>query len=137
MKLQPKAEWLLIRAPDIAVERTANPNILQLDKAVDWVRKHKPILWVGSIFSVPEPSGLPSGYAATRSLFDLIFPYDGKRPEFMHDRFISELMTRWPLEAILDQFELLQFDLSESLLEYFAALNQKVSPNALGNGVKP
>src|SRR5260370_1284877 len=80
MKLPSKPRWLLLRRPDIALERAAAPNRLDLDGAVTWVKMNKPILWIGSIFSVPEPSGLPSGYAISRSLFDLIFPPDPKIP---------------------------------------------------------
>jgi hypothetical protein len=104
MKLQPKNQWLLLPRPDLVVERSTEPLILSLDAAVEWIKRNKPLLWVGSMFSVPEPSGFPSGYAVTRSLFDLIFPAHSKLPEARRDGIINDLMPQWPLEALLDLF---------------------------------
>jgi hypothetical protein len=135
MKLKPEPRWLLLPRVDLLVDRSAEPTILDLSAAVEWVKQNKPLLWVGSIFSVPQPSGFPSGYAITRSLFDLIFPTESRLPEDTHERFLSELTPRWPLEALLDQFELLGFDLSESLLGFFADHNRVARPNTLHNAV--
>jgi SIR2-like domain len=135
MRLPAQPHWCLLPRPDLRVERSTEPRILKLDAAVDWIKKNKPLLWVGSIFSVPEPSGFPSGYALTRSLFDLIFPADGRLPENARDQMIDALMPRWPLEALFDEFEFLDFDLSESLLAFFAALNDRASPNALHDAI--
>ena len=135
MKLKPETQWLLLPKPDIKIERSTDPSFLQLDAAVAWVKEHKPLLWVGSIFSVPEPSSFPSGYAITRSLFDLIFPSREELPETVRERIITELIPRWPLEALLDQFESLHYDLSESLLTFFAAHNHKAFSNALHDAI--
>src|SRR5713101_3708460 len=128
MKLQPKNRWLLLPRPDLAVDRAAEPAILKLDEAVEWIKRNKPLLWVGSIFSVPEPSRFPSGYALTHSLFDLIFPADDTLPEVVRDRIINDLMPQWPPEALFDQFESLHFDLSESILAFFADLDKRAKP---------
>ena len=135
MRLQPQTRWLLLPGPDLVVERSDAPEILKLDEAVEWIKRRHPLLWVGSVFSVPEPSGFPSGYALTRSLFDLIFPADGQLPEPVRERIINDLMTRWPLEALFDQFESLDFDLSESLLAFFADLDHRARPNPLHDAI--
>jgi SIR2-like domain len=135
MKLQPKNQWLLLPRPDLVVELSTEPLILSLDAAVEWIKRNKPLLWVGSIFSVPEPSGFPSGYAVTRSLFDLIFPAHSKLPEPVRDGIINDLMPQWPLEALLDQFESVDFDLSESLLALFADHDGRARPNPLHDAI--
>ena len=135
MRLQPKERWYLLPRPDLAVERSAEPQILKLDAAVDWIKRNKPLLWVGSIFSVPEPSRFPSGYALTRSLFDLIFPAAEALQKTARDQMINSLMPRWPLEAVFDEFESLDFDLSESVLAFFADLDARASPNPLHDAV--
>jgi hypothetical protein len=99
VRLQPETRWYLLPRPDLIVERSAEPQVLKLDDAVDWIKRNKPLLWVGSIFSVPEPSRFPSGYALTRSLLDLLFPAEEHAPEPERDRMIDSLMPHWPLEA--------------------------------------
>ena len=131
MRLQPQNRWYLLPRPDVVVERSVEPQILKLDAAVDWIKRNKPLLWVGSIFSVPEPSRFPSGYALTRSLFDLIFPAAVTLPETARDQMFHGLVPRWPLEALFDEFESLHFDLSESVLAFFADLDGRASPNPL------
>ena len=135
MKFQSGSQWLLLPRPDRLVERPSEPTLLDLEDAVAWIKERRPLLWVGSIFSVPEPSGFPSGYAVTRSLFDLLFPSDSQRPEVLRDRMLNELIPRWPLEVLLDQFEYLNYDLSESLLEFFAELDRRAEPNILHEAV--
>src|SRR5262245_39936680 len=109
MRLPQKARWLLLRKPDIPIERSSSPTRLQLPEAANWIKENKPLLWVGSIFSVPEPSGLPSGYAISRSIFDLIFSPDTNIPENQREGLITTLLTKWPLEALFDEFEVLGF----------------------------
>ncbi|MBI4460848.1 MAG: SIR2 family protein [Acidobacteria bacterium] len=118
-----------MRRPEIRIERLDQPTILALSDAVAWIKKVRPILWLGSIFSVPEPAGLPSGWALTRSLLDLTFAGvnlgDGK------DRLLNNLATNWPLEALLDEFEFVDLDLSASLLGFFKELNDARDPSVL------
>jgi len=135
MKLPSKPRWLLLRKPDIPIERCANPARLELPEAASWIKENKPILWIGSIFSVPEPSGFPSGYAISRSLFDLIFPPSKDISEIDRERLISSLITKWPLEALLDEFEVLDFDISKSLLAFFAKHDRVARPNILHRAV--
>jgi hypothetical protein len=129
LRLQEKAGWILMRRPDVRIERLDQPEILALPDAVAWIRKVKPILWLGSIFSVPEPAGFPSGWALTRSLLDLTFAGvslgDGK------DRLLDNLATRWPLEALLDEFEFVDLDLSASLLGFFKEHNDACDSSVL------
>jgi hypothetical protein len=135
MKLQSKTRWLMVRKPDIAIERRAEPVKLSLDEAVNWIGTNKPILWVGSIFSVPEPSGFPSGYAISRSIFNLIFPPTSGISDAERENMIASLIPKWPLEALFDEFELLNFDLAGSLLTFFAKHDQDAEPNALHHAV--
>jgi hypothetical protein len=132
MRLPHRTEWLLIHKP-IRIERTPEPVVLSLDQSVEWIRKEKPLIWLGSIFSVPEPSGFPSGYALTRSLLELVFT-DGV-PKEQRDQVIDAVLPRWPLEALLDEFEILDFDLSESLLNFFKEVNDSAAPNTLNKAV--
>lgn len=133
MRLPHRTEWLLIHKPTIRIERTREPVVLSLDQAVEWIRKEKPLIWLGSIFSVPEPSGFPSGYALTKSLLELVFG-DGV-PEDRQNQIIDTVLPRWPLEALLDEFEFLDFDLSESLLNFFKSVNDSAVPNALHKAI--
>lgn len=135
MKLKPETRWLLLRRPDLCIERIAEPAKLDLDAAVDWVKRNKPILWVGSVFSVPEPSRFPSGYALTRSLLNLIFPPSDHVSEQARQAVIDTLMPKWPLERLFDEFESLHFDLSDSLLAFFAEHDRIATPNVLHESI--
>lgn len=128
--------WILSRKPDLCIARSAQPTKLDLKGAVEWVERNRPTLWVGSVFSVPEPSGFPSGYALTRSLLEMIFPAgDGVLPESARAALIDAMVGKWPLERLLDEFELLRYDLSESLLHFFASHDRAAAPNALHEAV--
>jgi hypothetical protein len=127
--------WILSRKPDLCVARSAQPVTLTLEQAVEWVRRNRPALWVGSIFSVPEPSGFPSGYALTRSLLEMIFPPGDGVSEPTRAGLIDSLIGKWPLERLLDEFELLRYDLSESLLDFFAEHDRAAAPSALHEAV--
>lgn len=133
MRLPHRTEWLLVPKPH-RIERSPEPVVFDLEQAVEWINREKPLLWLGSIFSVPEPSGLPSGYALTSSLLELTFKEDSiaKGPQ---DQLIETVLPRWPLEALLDEFEWLDFDLSESLLSFFNDINNSVAPNSLHRAV--
>jgi hypothetical protein len=98
MRLEPESRWYLLPRPDLVVERSAKPQILTIDATVDWIKRNKPLLWVGSIFSVPEPSGFPSGYAVTHSLLDVIFPAAERLPKSVSEQMIKGLMPRWSLD---------------------------------------
>jgi hypothetical protein len=134
LKSQPGG-WILSRKPDLCIARSVQPMTLTLDQAVEWVRRKRPALWVGSIFSVPEPSGFPSGYALTRSLLEMIFSPSDDVPELARSALIDGMIGRWPLERLLDEFELLHYDLSESLLTFFAERDQVAAPNPLHEAV--
>jgi hypothetical protein len=133
MRLPHKTEWLLVRKPTIRIERTREPVVLSLAQTIEWIRKERPLIWLGSIFSVPEPSGFPSGYTLTRSLLELVF--GPEMPEANRDKIIETLLPRWPLEALLDEFEFLGFDLSESLLTFFKNVNDSAGPSGLHKAV--
>jgi hypothetical protein len=66
---------------------------------------------------VPEPSGFPSGYTLTRSLLELLF--GPEIPEANRDKIIATLLPRWPLEALLDEFEFLGFRSLRIAIELF------------------
>ncbi|WP_329217040.1 hypothetical protein OG352_13790 [Streptomyces sp. NBC_01485] len=130
----PPAEWVFAKNPDVKVQRTSSPTILENAKsAADWIRKEKPLLWTGSIFSVPDPSGFPSGAAVTESILDLLIPssFTGD----VRQQLIETIQPRWPLESLLDLFELAGFDLSASLLSFFNDVNGEARPNDLHRAV--
>jgi len=56
-------------------------------------------------------------------------------PEPARAGLIDSLIGKWPLERLLDEFELLHYDLSESLLDFFAEHNRTAAPNALHEAV--
>lgn len=129
LRIPDRTEWVLMRRPDVKVERIDQPNILSLDQAVEWVKREKPLLWLGSIFSVPEPAGFPSGFDITSSIFSLIL--QSTVPVEEREKLIQRLAPRWPLEALLDEFELAGFDISESILDFFSRQNERTSPSRL------
>jgi SIR2-like domain len=133
LKIPDRAEWILFRKPGIKVERVSKPNILSLEEAVNWIKKERPIIWSGSIFSCPDPSCFPSGLSITNSLLSLILR-DSFPPEHL-DRIVQALSYHWPLEALLDEFERVEFDLSESLLEFFEKHNKSAEPNLLHTAI--
>ncbi|MGA5134962.1 hypothetical protein ACPCTO_34785 [Streptomyces olivoreticuli] len=133
-RLETRTEWVFAAKPDREVERIPSPNKLEGEEAAaDWVREKKPLLWTGSVFSVPPPSGFPSGAAVTESLLQLLIPHNvqGKPRQEL----IWEMQPRWPLENILDLFELVGFDLSKSLLSFFNEVNREASPNDLHRAI--
>lgn len=132
-KIPDRAEWILMRFPGRNIQRLAQPALLSLEQAVEWIKRERPILWFGSIFSVPEPSYFPSGISITNSLFSLLL--QGAIPGEQHEDLISTLSPRWPLEALLDEFELVGFDLSESFLDFFNDQNDRVAPSPLHEAV--
>jgi hypothetical protein len=67
--------------------------------------------------------------------FDLIFPPNPGVPDIAREDMIASLIPKWPLEALFDEFELLNFDLSGSLLSFFAKHDRNVQPNALHQAV--
>lgn len=132
-KLPDRAEWVLMRRADTPIGRCEQPVALSLDQALDWIRKEKPILWVGSIFSVPEPASFPSGFSIMKSLFSLIL--QNAIPGAQQSNIIEQISPRWPLEALLDEFDFLGLDLSESLLQFFNDQNSKSAPTALHEAI--
>ena len=38
MRLEPESRWYLLPRPDLVVERSAEPQILKIDAAVDWIK---------------------------------------------------------------------------------------------------
>jgi hypothetical protein len=129
LRIPDRTEWVLMRRPDVKVERIDQPTVLSLDQAIEWIKREKPLLWLGSIFSTPEPAGFPSGFDITSSLFSLIL--QGAVPVEEHEKLIQQLAPRWPLEALFDEFELAGFDVSESLLDFFSRQNARASPSNL------
>jgi hypothetical protein len=133
LRLQDKADWVILAHPDRTIERTNEPNFLSLDQAVEWIKKEKPLLWTGSIFSVPKPSGFPSGFALTSSLLDKLLA--NMMPEEPRRQVVSALLPKWPLEGLLDEFEFVDFDISESMLGFFGEVNDTAYPNPLHDAV--
>jgi hypothetical protein len=120
---------MLIRSPELKIDRLGDPVILSLEHAIDWVRREKPILWLGSIVSVPEPANFPSGFAITKSLIGKVLA--GAVPEDSRQSIVDGLAHLWPLEAVLDEFEFLGFDLSESMLAFLDKSNRSALPTRL------
>jgi hypothetical protein len=133
MRLKDEHRWILMRKPELKIERTSQPEVLQLNEAVQWIGQNRPILWVGSIVSVPDPAGFPSGYAITESLVRLILR--GAIPIAQQDELTALITKEWPLEALFDEFELLGFDISESLLKFFSEMNDSVAPSPLHRAI--
>lgn len=132
-KIPDRAEWILMRFPGTIVKRIGGPTLFSLEQAVEWIKRERPILWFGSIFSVPEPSYFPSGISITNSLFSLLL--QDAVPREQHEKLINTLSPRWPLEALLDEFELVGFDLSESFLDFFNDQNERAAPSPLHEAV--
>ena len=132
-RLQDKGRWVFDANPERTIERTNEPTILNLDQAVEWVNKERPLLWLGSIFSVPEPSGFPSGFALTNSLLNTLLAT--VMPDEQMQQLVRALLPKWPLEALLDEFEFVGFDISESLLSFFNEVNDTASHNPLHDAV--
>ena len=134
MKLQSSGRWILDVNPEANIPRTDAPTILEdIDQAVDWIRREKPILWIGSIFSVPEPSNCPSGRDLNRWLLDMVVPHF--IPEKQREQRIETLLPLWPLESLLDEFELARIDMADSLLDSFSRVNDSQAFNALHDAV--
>ncbi|MBI2305388.1 MAG: hypothetical protein HYU86_11665 [Chloroflexi bacterium] len=106
---------------------------MSLDQAVEWINNERPLLWTGSIFSVPAPSNFPSGAAITESLLEMVLP-DTVAGKF-RDQLIAALLPRWPLELLLDELEYLQYDLSESMLQFFKRHDETAAPNDLHRAI--
>lgn len=135
MRYEQQPAWLLLKKPDTLVIRQEQPTRLELSEAVRWVESQKPILWIGSVFSTPEPSGFPSGYAISRSIFDLIFPVESCSLSTGPRNDIDSLIRKWPLESLFDEFEALKFDLPNSLLRFFSRHDKQAMPNRLHGAV--
>lgn len=131
MKLENKAQWIFYRSPEVEVKRTETPSILTLEQAVQWIRDNKPLIWSGSIVSVP--SGIPSGFALTQSVLDALFP--PPFPDPFREKVVKQLATKWPLEALLDEFTFIGHDIADSLLDFFNSLNDTVDPNQLHHAI--
>lgn len=127
---------IMVPSIDRLVDRREEPQVRTLFQAVEWVVTKKPILWIGSIFSVPQPSGLPAGAATTRAILDLIYPPDERISPSFRDRVIQEAQTRFSLEQLMDYMEVL-YDpkFPASVLDHFSRLNSKARPNSLHDAV--
>jgi hypothetical protein len=125
---------ILARLPDITrIDRTEKPNILSLDQAADWILREKPVIWSGSVCSNPKPSSLPTGRALTQSLIRQIFEGASSPEEIITAE--NNLTPYWPLEALIDECGINQFDISNQFLKYFAQLNEKATFNSLHRAI--
>jgi hypothetical protein len=115
------------------IDRVHEPTILTLEQTIDWIKQERPLIWFGSIFSVPSPSGMPSGAALTESILNLVFK--GALHKDQKDSIIRQLLPQWPLEALFDEFETLGFDISYLVLNYFNQINKSASPNPLHHAI--
>lgn len=131
MKLQNKGGWILFRSPEVRVERTEKPSVLTLEQAVQWIKVNKPFIWQGSIFSVP--SGMPSGFALTQSVLRSLLP--PPLPDALRETVVNDLFTKWPLEALLDEFTFVGHDIADDLLSFFRDLNDTAAPNVLHDAI--
>lgn len=135
MKFQDRGGAILVQGFNRQVQRHHQPVVLTLNEAVDWIKRNKPILWVGSALSGPEPAGLPSGASITESILNALFPLADAWPEDVRSALFSTLARRWPLEALLDEFQLVDFDISADFLEAFKKANIAAKPCALHDAV--
>src|SRR5207247_1552680 len=133
MKLADANRWILMRKPETRIERLQEPTILSLDAALEWIRREKPAVWLGSIASVPEPARFPSGFAITRSLLGQVLR--GAVPENDFNDALDTLAKQWPLEALLDEFEFFDADISESMLRFFAGQESLAMPTPFHEAV--
>lgn len=132
LRLPLEGHWSFKRSLDARIQRTEKPTLLNLDQAIRWIKKEKPIIWLGSIFSTPKPSAFPSGWALTESLLEIAL---NGIPETIRYKLIKKLSANWPLEALLDEFDFIGYDLSESLLGSFEWKNRSASPSVLHHAV--
>lgn len=126
-KLPDTGHWVITRGLERRIRRSA-PKILNLEQTVGWIKEKKPLLWIGSVFSTPRPSAFPSGRALTISLLEIIFA-DAKAQK--KDALIQHLADSFPLELLLDEFDLIGYEISESMLDFFNQRNKTASPNLL------
>lgn len=133
MKLAEGNRWILMRKPETKVERLKEPIILTLDSALEWIRREKPAVWLGSIASVPEPARFPSGFAITRSLLGQVLRH--AVPENHFNDAVDTLAKQWPLESLLDEFEFFGADISDSMLEFFAEQESQAMPTPFHEAV--
>jgi SIR2-like protein len=130
MRKQNKAGWKLIPKPNLAVERTSAPSIVALDEAIAWIRQHRPIIWVGSALSVPEPTEMPSGRSLTESILRCLFPENTPLAP-LRESGVAQLLSRTSLEVLFDEFDAVNYDVANSILHFFAAKDCDASPNPL------
>jgi hypothetical protein len=131
MEYDDKGRWLVLPRDDKTRPRNLKPVTLTLEQAVDWVRNKKPIPWVGSIFSVPAPSSLPSGAAISQMLFDLLYPTGGEPEAERSEIFWNKFLPSWPLERLFDLCEFLDIPAKQQLLNWCADQEGSREPNAL------
>lgn len=131
MEYDDKARWLLLPRDDITRPRNSKPVILTLNQAEEWVRKKRPVPWIGSIFSVPTPSNFPSGIAISRLLFDLLYPAVSETEAERDEIFWSKFLPAWPLERLFDLCVILDIPAKQQLLQWFADQEGAREPNAL------
>ena len=129
-----KPRWMFVRRDDIEVPRLAEPVVLSLREATDWINSHRPIPWNGSIFSLPHPSSLPSGAQVSRLLFDSLCP-TSVLVDNRDDIFWSEFLPNWPLERIFDLCDSFSLDTKQQILDWFANAESTARPNQLHNSI--
>ena len=64
-----------------------------------------------------------------------MFPAQPGIPAGGWEKALSELISCWPLEALLDEFNSVGYDLAESLLKFFEQQNASAAPNLLHEAV--
>lgn len=127
LRLPYEGGWIFGRRPDGEVPRIPAPRVLTLDQSVDWIQSVKPILWTGSMLSVPPPSNFPSGLTVGTGLLQLML---GEPPEDKADMF-TLLARQWPLEVLLDELDSVADNCSRSLLTFFRQHDAIAMPNPL------
>jgi hypothetical protein len=123
--------WMLLRCDDVTLRRNPEPVILDIDEAVEWIRKHRPIPWLGSIFSVPPESNLPSGISVSQYLFEQLLISSGEDSSDVDNLFWNKFLPLFPLERLFDLCELIQIPAKSTLLDWFNDKSTSAKPNPL------
>lgn len=139
MRYTSDTRWTIVKRAEVPIPRTNAPLYFTLDEAVSWIKNNKPILWIGSIFSVPQPSGLPSGAALTEAIFDVILPPDTLinqvTGEPLDRNYRKRISSRFSLEDLFDELEWGGLDQSLPLLDLLCRLDRKAEPSELHKAV--
>lgn len=127
------SRWIVKHRDDESFAVNHSPQRLDLHDAANWIKKNRPIPFLGSAFSIPAPSSLPSGTQLSRVLYQLICPNlsAGNTGEELFSKFLH----RWPLERLFDLTRRVGLNCADSLLEWCRVRASTAQPNELHHSI--